>query len=181
MADSAPGTQVVSAPRAMTPRRSGRYGPFARWLLRKLFGPVPFPPDAVAPLQKLAQEATLVYVLRSSSLLHLLFFNWKFSSLGLPIARAATGLGYRIFAPFARWYLGGPQAASVEDAISRGESALVFLRQPRTLPSAIAALHDPFPAVIKLQKESQKPIALVLLTLVWRKRPKQLRRTLRDV
>ena len=71
MADSAPGTQVVSAPRAMTPRRSGRYGPFARWLLRKLFGPVPFPADAVAPLQKLAQEATLVYVLRSSSLLHL--------------------------------------------------------------------------------------------------------------
>src|SRR5256714_7459437 len=107
MADSAPGTQLVPAARAMTPRRSGRYGPFARWLLRKLFDPVPFPADAVAPLQKLSQETTLVYVLRSSSLLHLLYFNWAFSRLGLPLARAATGLGYRIFAPFARWYLGG--------------------------------------------------------------------------
>src|SRR5205823_5937466 len=44
---------------------------------------------AVAPLQKLSEEATLVYVLRSSSLLPLLFFNWTFSKLALPLARAA--------------------------------------------------------------------------------------------
>src|ERR671936_2279703 len=104
MADSAPGAHAVPSTRALPSRRNGRYGPFARWLLRNLFGPVAFPTDAVAPLQKSAQEATLVYVLRSSSLLHLLFFNWKFFRLRLPLARAATGLGYRIFAPFARWY-----------------------------------------------------------------------------
>ena len=188
MADSAPGTQVVSAARAMTPRRSGRYGPFARWLLRKLFGPVPFPADAVAPLQKLAQEATLVYVLRSSSLLHLLFFNWRFSSLGLPLARAATGLGYRIFAPFARWYLGGTQVrakeggeiANVSEAVRRGEAAMVFLRAPRTLPSAVTTLPDPFPTLIELQRNQSRPIALVPLTFLWRKRPKKLGGSWRD-
>src|SRR5437868_13327274 len=114
MADLAPGTQLVPAARAVPARRRGRYGPFARWLLRKLFGSVPFPADAVAPLQKLSQEATLVYVLRASSLLHLLYFNWAFSRLALPLARAATGLGYRIFAPFARWDLGSEPIRSKE-------------------------------------------------------------------
>src|SRR5947199_155334 len=189
MADSAPGTQVVSAPRAMTPRRSGRYGPFARWLLRKLFGPVPFPADAVAPLQKLSEEATLVYVLRSSSLLPLLFFNWTFSKLALPLARAATGLGSRIFGPFARWYLGGRQVrarqggevANVLEAVRRGEAAMVFLRAPRTLPSAVTTLPDPFPALIELQRTQPRPIALVPLTFLSRKRPKKLGGSWRDV
>src|ERR1700746_3979666 len=107
MADSAPGTHLAPAAQALPTRQTGRYGPFARWLLHKLFGAVPFPADAVPPLQKLAQDSTLVYVLRSSSLLHLLYFNWTFWKLGLPLARAATGLGIRIFSPFARWYLGG--------------------------------------------------------------------------
>src|SRR5207237_7938300 len=125
---------------APAPAPSGRYGPFARWLLGWFFRPVAFPAEAVEPLRQLAGRATLVYVLRSSSLLHLLFFNFRLSRLGLPIARAATGLGYRIFAPFARWYLGGRQAASVEDAVAQGQSALVFLRQPRTLPSAVGGV-----------------------------------------
>src|ERR1700760_629637 len=93
----------------MPPRKPVRYGPFARWLLSSMFDQVPFPEDAVSRPQADAQKSTLVYVLRSSSLLHLLYFNFIFSKLGLPLARAATGLGYRVFSPFARWYLGGPQ------------------------------------------------------------------------
>jgi len=54
MANSAPGTQLVHADQALSTRRRGHYGPFARWLLHKLFDPVPFPADAVAPLQKLS-------------------------------------------------------------------------------------------------------------------------------
>src|SRR5205085_1118730 len=106
--------------------------------------------EASEALRSVGRRGTPVYVLRSSSLLHLLFFNWSFWRLGLPIARAATGLGYRIFAPFARWYLGGEQvhppaaaqdksAAQVIEAVRQGEAALVFLRMPRTLPSAVAA------------------------------------------
>ncbi len=172
MADSARGTQIVPA-QALSTRRSGHYGPFARWLLHKLFDPVPFPADAVAPLQKLSEEATLVYVLRSSSLLPLLFFNWTFSKLALPLARAATGLGSRIFGPFARWYLGGPQVrarqggevGNVLEAVRRGGAAMVFLRAPRTLPSAVTTLPDPFPALIELQRTQARPIALVPVKL----------------
>src|SRR4051812_19445560 len=188
MADSAPGTQLVPAASAAPTPRAGRYGPFARWFLRKLFGAVPFPGDATQPLRKLAQEATLVYVLRSSSLLHLLYFNWTFWKLRLPLARAATGLGYRIFAPFARWYLGGPQirarqggeVAHVVEAVSRGEAALVFLRAPRTLPSAVTSLPHPFPALIELQRPQQRPMVLVPLPFLWRKRPKRLGGSGRD-
>jgi glycerol-3-phosphate O-acyltransferase len=167
-----------------------RYGPWARWLLKRLFGPVQFPREAVEPLQKVAARATLVYALRSSSLLTLLYFNWAFWKLGLPLARTATGLGYRIFAPFARWYLGGPQVkaaaggevANVVEAVRRGEAAMVFLRMPRTLPSAMATLADPFPALVELQRrEPNRTIAVVPLTFQWRKRPKKLAGSWRDV
>jgi glycerol-3-phosphate O-acyltransferase len=185
---SVPGTQLVPTAHGLPARRTGHYGPFARWLLRQLFGPMEFPADAVGPLRKLAQEATLVYVLRSSSLLHLLYFNWTFWKHRLPLARAATGQGYRIFAPFARWYLGGHQVraqesgevARVVEAVRRGEAAMVFLRAPRTLPSAVTTLSDPFPALVELQRQQSRPIALVPLTLLWRKRPKRLRGSWRD-
>ncbi|HUJ24538.1 MAG TPA: 1-acyl-sn-glycerol-3-phosphate acyltransferase, partial [Myxococcales bacterium] len=171
-------------------RHQGRYGGFARWLLGGLFDAVPFPADAVPQLQKLSQQATLVYVLRSSSLLHLLYFNFTFWKLGLPLARAATGLGYRIFAPFARWYLGGRQVrapdggevANVVEAVRQGESAMIFLRAPRTLPTAVTAkMPDPFPALVALQRERpDKPVALIPLTFLWRKRPKRLGGSWRD-
>ncbi len=176
--------------------RSGSYGAFSRWLLAWLFAPVQLPEESIEPLQKLSQQATLVYVLRASSLLHLLYFNFAFSRVGLPIARAATGLGYRIFSPVARWYLGGKQIAAPKDArgdkttaavveaVRRGESALVFLRSPRSLASSVATLSDPFPELARLQREllpSGKRIVMIPLTLLWRRRPRQLSRSLRDV
>jgi len=186
-----PGTSLtLSTPQA--PARAGHYGPFARWLLSRMFGSITFPEEAGEAIRAAASRGTPVYVLRSSSLLHLLFFNWSFWRLALPIARAATGLGYRIFAPFARWYLGGAQvrppaaaqdrpAAQVIEAVRQGEPALVFLRMPRTLPSAVAVLADPFPGLTALQREQpMRPIQLVPITLVWRRRPKKLRGGLRD-
>jgi glycerol-3-phosphate O-acyltransferase len=182
-------TALTSATSAPGKHKAVRYGPFARWLLSAMFDPVPFPQDAVARLQADAQKSTLVYVLRSSSLLHLLYFNFTFSKLRLPLARAATGLGYRVFAPFARWYLGGPQVkasrggevANVAEAVRQGEAALVFLRAPRTLPTAVTTLADPFPALVELQRRNpDRPIALVPLTFLWRKRPKKLGGSWRD-
>jgi len=162
--------QLVTTAQALPARRRARYGPFARWLMHMLFDTVPFPEDGVAPLQKLAQEATLVYVLRSSSLLHLLYFNWMFYRHRLPLARAATGLGIRIFGPFARWYLGGRQVrakgggevAHVVEAVRRGEAAMVFLRAPRTLSSAVTTLPDPFPALVELQRNQARPVRFVV-------------------
>ena len=170
-------------------RRPVQYGPFARWLLHRLFDPVPFPAEELPRLQDAARKATPVYVLRSSSLLHLLYFNWTFWKLGLPLARAATGLGYRLFAWILRWYLGGPQikangggeVANVIESVRSGEAAMVFLRAPRTLPSAVTSLPDPFPALVELQRaQPQKPIVLVPLTFLWRKRPKKLGGSWRD-
>jgi glycerol-3-phosphate O-acyltransferase len=186
-----PGTSLtLSTPQA--PARAGHYGPFARWLLSRMFRAISFPDEAREAVLASAAQGTPVYVLRSSSLLHLLFFNWSFWRLGLPIARAATGLGYRVFTPVARWYLGGEQvrpppsaqdrsAAQVVEAVRQGESAMVFLRMPRTLPSAVAVLADPFPGLIALQHEQpMRRIQLVPITLVWRRRPKKLAGGVRD-
>jgi glycerol-3-phosphate O-acyltransferase len=201
----APGPIPVPATaNAVAGRLPARYGPFARWLLQTFFGAVPFPTESVESLRQIAERATPVYVLRSSSLQHLLYFNFTFWKLGLPIARAATGLGIRVFGFFARWYMGGKQMAAagrgddratagVLEAVKAGESALVFLRQPRTLPGVVAGLSDPFPALVELQCEWNKakaegkplpaprPIVLVPLTFLWRRRPRQLGRNLSDL
>jgi glycerol-3-phosphate O-acyltransferase len=69
----------------------------------------------------------------------------------------------------------------VVEAVRQGESALVFLRMPRTLPSAVARLADPFPELVALQRSApQRPILLAPVTLLWRKRPKKLRGGVRD-
>jgi glycerol-3-phosphate O-acyltransferase len=187
-----PGTSLTLRAAHAPAARTGHYGPFARWLLSRMFRSIQFPDEARNALRAAAVRGSLVYVLRSSSLLHLLFFNWAFWRVRLPIARAATGLGYRIFAPFARWYLGGEQvrpppgaqdksAAQVVEAVRQGESALVFLRMPRTLPSAVAVLADPFPGLVALQREqASRLIQLVPITLIWRRRPRKLRGGLRD-
>ena len=188
MSDSARRAAVVSAPPGTIAHSATGYGSFVRWLLGWLFGPISFPEAALPALRKTSAEATPVYVLRSSSLLHLIFFNFMFARLGLPLARASTGLGYRIFAPFARWYLGGPQVrarkggeiAHVIEAVRAGEAAMVFLRAPRTLPAAVAPMADPFPALVELQRASSRPIALVPLTFLWRKRPRRLTGSWRD-
>ena len=190
MADP-PGTSLTLSTEH-PPARAGHYGPFARWLLSRMFRSISFPDEAREALRSVSLRGTPVYVLRSSSLLHLLFFNWSFWRLGVPIARAATGLGYRIFALFARWYLGGAQvrppagaqdksAAQVIEAVRQGEAALVFLRMPKTLPSAVAELADPFPGLTELQREQRaRRIQLVPVTLIWRRRPKKLRGGVRD-
>src|SRR5438477_1375166 len=179
----------AAAGQGVPARREGRYGPFARWLLHRLFDSVPFPADGLPVLQEAAGKGTPVYVLRSSSLLLLLYFNWTLWKLGLPLARAATGLGYRVFAPFARWYLGGAQIraaaggeeAHVAEAVRRGAAAMVFLRAPRTLPSAGSSLADPFPALVKLQRaHPENPIVLIPLTFLWHRRPKKLAGSWRD-
>jgi glycerol-3-phosphate O-acyltransferase len=186
-----PGTSLtLRTPHTLA--RSGHYGPFARWLFSRTFRSVAFPDDAREALRAATMRGTPVYVLRSSSLLHLLYFNWTFWRVGLPIARAATGLGYRIFTPFARWYLGGeqvrppprvrePAAAQVIEAVRQGEAAMVFLRMPRTLPSAVSVLADPFPGLVALQRqEPGRRVQLIPITLLWRRRPKKLRGGVRD-
>jgi glycerol-3-phosphate O-acyltransferase len=179
MAEPAATQKTLPAPQ----RAPAHYGPWARWILARMFGPVEFPAEAAEPLRKLAEQATPVYVLRSSSLIALLYFNWIFWKLGLPLARAATGLGYRVFVPFARWYLGGEQVkarergelAQVIEAVRRGESAMVFLRAPRTVASSVSSIADPFPALVELQRAApERPIALVPLTFLFRNRPKKL-------
>src|SRR5438876_12220438 len=115
MADTAPEASSPAALEKAPPQRAPvHYGPWARWLLGRMFAPVQFPKEAVEPLKALASRTTPVYVLRSSSLIALLYFNWSFWKHGLPLARAATGLGSRVFAPFARWYLGGEQVKATE-------------------------------------------------------------------
>ena len=76
-----PAAPAGGAPSA--PRGGGLLGPW--------FAPVKIPRDAPETLRGLAARGSLVFVMRSSGLLHFLYLRWFLRRAGLPPLRAAQG------------------------------------------------------------------------------------------
>ena len=177
-------TDAVSPPTAPSP--PSPYGPLQRPVLGALFEPVAFPEDGAAEVRALAQRGTVVYVMRSSFFLHLVYLNHAAVRLGLPVARAVSGLAMRVWRPFWRLFWGprplrAPRRNDVTEAVGAGESALVFLKRPRTLTTALTGGRDPFPGLVKLQRETARPIFLVPVTLIWNRAAGRIKPSLLDI
>lgn len=155
----------LEAPTAAAPMR-GRFVGLWRWLLGWLFRRVRFPDEEVASLRALAERGTVVYVGRNAGLLPFLYFNWAFLRHGLPLAHWANGVSTRVASLFGRRV---HEASSLEASVSRGHPALVFLwRRAKVL----SGRRDTFPvdhaaALVRLQRESDRPIFLVPTLLLF--------------
>jgi glycerol-3-phosphate O-acyltransferase len=159
----------VSEPRATesSPPRAGpaaARGPLSRW-----FEPVKVPLEAPAELRALAARGSLVFVLRSPSLLAYLYLRWFLRRHGLPPLRAAQGL---------RGLL--PWLASVrrsrrafEEALAAGDASVVFLGR--------RGASDPFSALVRAQRDLFQPLLLVPVLLVWSRRAQKLKPSVWDV
>lgn len=161
-----------------------RYGPISRFLFRKFFGPVHFPEAAQEQLEDLARRGTIVYVMRSAGLLNVLYFNWAFVRRGLPLARALLGLSTFLPRPIEKLlhrFRRVATADSVVDAVARGDAAMVFLRRPALLRSKGASIDDPFPKLVALQRQLDRPIFLVPQLLIFKRAPVRLRPGVTDV
>ena len=88
-------------PSAMLPESSGI---FAR--LGRTFDQVNRDEGLAERLRPHAEAGTLVYVMRTRSLLDYLFFNHLFLKLGLPLAQIANGVDLSFFRGLRAW-LGG--------------------------------------------------------------------------
>ena len=127
------------SPRPVAAQRSTmleRFGVLARLLVHLLFRHVRVRAEAVEHLRQLAQQGTLIYVMRYRSALDYLLVNAVLLREGLPLARFAPGVSTVVFRPLGEllgWLLrrrrrtrGGHAACSA--LVARGESVLLFMR-----------------------------------------------------
>jgi glycerol-3-phosphate O-acyltransferase len=114
-----------------------RFGLFAKLGARFVFRYVRVRPEAVEHLRQLAQQGTLIYVMRYRSALDYLLVNAVLLREGLPLARFAPGVSTVRFRPFGeliRWlFRRGPRGAGAShavcaDLVAAGEPVLLFMR-----------------------------------------------------
>ncbi len=162
-----------------------RFGGLWRALLDWLFRPVHFPDDAEESLRKLSERGTVVYVGRGAGLLPYLYFNWAFLRLGLPLARYVNGVGAFAAGLFGRGLKPDRPAARapsgtaadearLEATVARDHPALVFLwhRGPALSGRKDTFGSDHAAALVRLQREQERPIFLVPTLLLFGQRPK---------
>ncbi|MFL5298819.1 MAG: 1-acyl-sn-glycerol-3-phosphate acyltransferase, partial [Anaeromyxobacteraceae bacterium] len=158
---------MTSAPQpaepAAAPTPPGRLGLLDRW-----FRAVKLPHAAQEELAQAAAQGSVVFAMRSAGLLNFLFLAWIAARFRLPPLRVALGLTGLL--PWLARARSTPEA--LEDAVRRGETAVVFLSGDGP---------DPFPLLARLQREIGRPVLLVPALLVWTRRPQKLKPGLGDL
>ena len=146
------------------------FGPIGRWLARRYFTQVRFPPEAESELRHLSERGTVVHVQRTSSWVNFLYLAWALVMRGLPPLRAVVNLRPWLVRPFRRAAQRGSSALRLAYAQRKGGTTLVFL-QSTALFRALGrpGRDDPFPALVALARRSERPVFLVPELFVWEK------------
>jgi glycerol-3-phosphate O-acyltransferase len=143
--------------------------PPAPRLLDRWFRAVRVPADAAAELGESARRGRIVFVVRTAGVLNFLFLAWICRRFRLPPVRAALGL--RGLVP---WLLRvRASEAAFRETVLRGDAAVVFLSRARG--------PDPFPLLVALQRELERPLLLVPALLVWTRRPQKLKPSIGEI
>jgi glycerol-3-phosphate O-acyltransferase len=143
---------------------TARRGFLSRW-----FEPVKVPRDTVEELRALSARGSLVFVMRTRSVLGFLYLRWLLRRSGLPPLRAAQGFG----GPLGWLARARRSRRAFEEAIAAGHASVVFLGRPSP--------KDPFAALVRLQRDLFQPALLLPVLLVWSRRPQKLKPSLLDV
>jgi glycerol-3-phosphate O-acyltransferase len=155
--------------------------------------------EEIDRLRELANQGVVLYVMRTSSVIDYLYFNFLYQKEGLPVARFANGIRTVFWRPlwqvlrraialiFARLgirrFRGYAEADFLTSVTQAGESSMIFMRSSRTFlkfptPAERESLQQ---ALVRLQQEVSRPIYLVPQIIFWHKRPKRLERSLTDI
>jgi glycerol-3-phosphate O-acyltransferase len=168
---------ITAPPPERTPHSGSmleRWGLLGRFLSRVFFSQVFFPVEAVETVRKAAATGIVVYVLRMRNTLEFLYFNYAFLAHGLPLARFANGVRLLLWLPLGlllRRIFGKHVRRDGIDTLRRltraRRSSALFLRTPPGLIPP-AEFEGPYlRSLIELQRESERPIVLVPLTVIW--------------
>ena len=176
-----------------------RFGWPLRVIARVFFSRIDDDSCDLAPLRAAATKGSLVYVMRTRSLLDYLYFNHFNLKKGLPLARFANGVRTTLWAPLGRmvksiaarmhWRrtsarkLPDPvDSGYLADLVEGGDPTLVFLRRGRAgwfaPPESSADLVE---VLVEAQMKRAEPIFVVPQLLVWERQPDRTNRGLVDV
>jgi len=178
-----------------------RFGGVAGLFARRFFRGFGFDDATVARLRELEQAGAVVYVMRYSSRLDYLLFNWVFLRQGIRLSLYANGIRFFYYRPVhialrllagtlwtrlrhGRAGLRARNLAHVREILELGSSLFLFLRtdklaalQAKSKAVASAGREvDQLREVVATAFESAVQVSLVPLALFWRKGPKPSRR-----
>jgi glycerol-3-phosphate O-acyltransferase len=152
---------------------------FLRWLTARFFRHIDVDPRWVEAVRSAALRGTVVYMMRSLSVVDFLCLDYLTKRFELPLLRFVNDLGLWIWGPFGRIRprRGESRAASEQAALAKKlkqhQSALLFLRRPPGIGTVsrkgelIEA--DLVLTLIAAQRQSERPILLVPQTFIWGK------------
>lgn len=190
--------QVVEGPRVHHPTAMvEKPGAILRFLGRNFFDRVQYDSRHASTIHRLSRQGSVVYVMNTTSLLDWLYLNWVLLKFGLPLVWFANGLRWfeallarRLGAVlsflfawiFRRVRLPASDVAALRETVTADRSALLFLKKARALLQWGAGNKDELlEELIRLRRESLRPIWLVPQLLIWRQEPDRYRRSLVDL
>jgi glycerol-3-phosphate O-acyltransferase len=145
-----------------------------RWLLGRFFRHIDVDTHWAEAVEAAAKRGTVVYVMRSLSMLDFLCLDYLTKARSLPLIRFVNELRLWIFGPFA-----GKRHASEDEEVALGRtleaqcSALLFLRKPpkllHTTRKGERIDTDLVRTLVEAQRKSERPILLVPQTFIWGK------------
>ena len=170
-----------------------------RAVARQFFDHIDGDEQALAPIRDAADQGSIVYVMRTRSVLDYLFFNHFLRKHRLPLARFANGVRTLFAAPLAEqlrvvWARLGqrragqlPMADPIDsgylgELVRRGTTTLVFLKHRRQLLGPqVNNTTDAVEVLVEMQRKRDRPIFLVPQVMVWERAPDRTHRGLLDV
>ena len=170
MAESEVENEAI-APRPHRPSR------ILAWIYRRFFSHIKVDPEYRRGIEEAVKEGTVVYVMRSISILDFLCLDFLLKKFGLPLVHFVNDLGLGILEPFGK---GGrrlrlrrqiPEDEAIAKTVDSGHSALIFLRrrpkfgetgrEKSTPPSDLIC------ELVRIQRTREEPIFLIPSVFLW--------------
>lgn len=165
-------------PGSMVDRPAG----LVRLFFRSMLQSVDFAKRVVDSMREAEEKGTVVYVMRTRSIIDYLYFNFAFLEHGLKLVRFANGVKTHTFRGFfgsigsrLRGRRGLPSDVECLDAaVAADLPSMIFLRRPRR--KELQEISFSLPYLLKLvekQRQTATVITLIPTLLVWDKRPEK--------
>jgi glycerol-3-phosphate O-acyltransferase len=161
--------------------------PALRAIYRRFFDKIQVDDAWVSSVRDLARRGEVVYVLRNLNFIDFFALDYLTKRYRLPQVRFVNDLGLWILNPMGKGWLNAilparvTQRDELEDALSRGGSAALFLKRPPGVLDAVATGRagarglvegdDLIRALFELSVGRERPIFLVPQVFVWSRSP----------
>jgi glycerol-3-phosphate O-acyltransferase len=157
-----------------------RPGPVLRWFFGRFFREIDFPAEAADKIRRAGEKGTVVYVCKTLSYIDYLYFSYAFLKYALPLSRFANGVRTLMMQPIGKVLRGAlrlwrerrsSSESELGKVVRQGDSALLFLKRPRTMfgwePAQFRGKYVEELIQIQRERGNNRPIIFVPLVLLW--------------